>query len=234
MPTPKTGSVASAASPTNAIPGRAAGRILFGISSLPISSDTRSAPRELRTIGELFDHSAVRCLGIGTELGQPRVVGNGRDHGDVVLVGKDGGAVRIEHPDSGLALRRTYATPVGEVDEAVVWAHAGGNPSQSSERRVTPVGGHGERRGERAAPMVRAFDLDAVDPVPIAVAEHANDRLAGEVLDARRFEREPAHDRIEASTSDSVAGGCVSRKPQPTPVRRPGRRPASHGARLLE
>ena len=80
--------------------------------------------------------------------------------------------------------------------------------------------------------MVRALDLDAVDPVPIA--EQANHRLAGEVLDARRFDRELAHDRIEASTSDSVAGGRVGRKPQPTPVRRPGRRPASHRARLLE
>ena len=80
--------------------------------------------------------------------------------------------------------------------------------------------------------MVRALDLDAVDPAP--VAEQANHRLAGEVLDARRFEREPAQDRIEASTGDSVAGGCVGRKPQPAAVRRPGRRPASHRARLLE
>src|SRR6266511_3889198 len=44
QPTPKSGSVASAASPTNASPEQAAGRILFGISSLPISFDTRSAP----------------------------------------------------------------------------------------------------------------------------------------------------------------------------------------------
>ena len=152
---------------------------------------------ELGTVGELADHSAVGGLGIGAKLGQPRVVGNDRDHGDVVLVRKDGGAVRIEHPDPGLALRRAYAAPVGEVDEAVVWAHPGGNPGQSSDRRVAPVGGHGERRGERAALMVRALHLDAGDPVP--VAEHANHRLAGEVLDARRLDRELAHDRIEAS-----------------------------------
>ena len=43
QPTPIVGSVASAASPTNAIPGRAAGRITFGTSSLPISFETRSA-----------------------------------------------------------------------------------------------------------------------------------------------------------------------------------------------
>ena len=222
--------MASAASPTNANSRAGCGAHL--VRHLELADQLRRplGAGELGAVGKLADHPAVGGLGIGTELGQPRLVGNNRDYGEAVLVGKDGRRVRIEHPYSGLAPRRAHFAPVGEVGETVVWAYPGGNPGQSSDRRIASVGGHGELRAERALLLVRALDLDALGPAPIA--EQADHRLAGEVLDARPFgPRAPA--RSDRGFGERFRSRAARRPETAASPRTASRRPPCSAPRPL-
>ena len=152
QPTPHSGSAASAESPTNASPGRVWPRTRFGISSLPITFDSRLAGSRRGPSGRRLEQPHHRLLGIALNSGMRSLWGMHASSVRPPSVGNRVGHVRIEHPQLRAAPRHQRRVPVvGEVAEAVVRLRLRRLPGQL---RHAPT--RARRRRPRACRAARA------------------------------------------------------------------------------